>query len=236
MRPEMPDAPLTILVVEDELQMVRFLRTALTAHGYRVLEAGTAREGELLAVSHRPEAILMDLGLPDMDGLELTARLREWCRIPIIVLSARGREEDKVQALDAGADDYLTKPFGTRELMARIRAALRHGPLGDGTPAEAAFEVGEVRVDLAAREVFRSGQRVHLTPNEYKLLATLVQHAGKVLTHRQLLRAVWGDGAASQPHYLRVYMNQLRQKLEEDSARPHFLITEPGVGYRLRVE
>jgi two-component system KDP operon response regulator KdpE len=232
----MGDLVETILIVEDEPQMVKFLRASLTAHGYRVLEARTAREGELLAASHRPDIVLMDLGLPDMDGLVLTAKLREWCRTPIIVISARGREEDKVQALDAGADDYLTKPFGTRELMARIRVALRHGAAKEGGQPEPVFEMGNIRVDLVAREVFRAGERVHMTPNEFKLLATLVKHAGMVLTHHQLLKAVWGEGSASQAHYLRVYMNQLRQKLEEESARPKFLITEPGVGYRLRVE
>lgn len=225
-------APL-ILVVEDELAMRRFLRASLQAHGYRFLEADTAREGMALAASHQPDLILMDLGLPDEDGLVLAKRLREWTRIPIIVLSARGREDDKIHALDAGADDYLTKPFGTGELMARIRVALRHRA---GRSQEAPiFEVGDLRVDQARRQVFRGGEEVHLTPTEYKLLIALVQHAGKVLTHDQLLREVWGRGKGAQPLYLRVYMAQLRHKLEADPARPRIFQTEQGVGYRLRV-
>ncbi len=225
----------TLLVVEDEPQMLRFLRASLTSHGYRVLEATTAEEGMRLATLHQPDAILTDLGLPDMDGLELTKRLREWSDRPIIVISARGQEEDKVKALDAGADDYLTKPFGTGELMARIRVALRHSQRGNQTQ-EPIFELGRWRVDLAKREVRVDGAEIHLTPNEYKLLTTLIHHAGKVLTHHLLLKEVWGTSAGAQPHYLRVYMAQLRQKLEEDSARPKHLITEPGVGYRLRLE
>lgn len=225
-------APL-VLVVEDELPMRRFLRAALQAHGYRFLEAGTAREGTMLAASHQPDLILMDLGLPDEDGLVLAKRLREWTRTPIIVLSARGREDDKIHALDAGADDYLTKPFGTGELMARIRVALRHR---QGSTEEAPiFEVGDIRVDQAMRQVFKNGEEVHLTPTEYKLLIALVKHAGKVLTHDQLLREVWGRAKGAQPLYLRVYMAQLRHKLEADPARPQFLQTEQGVGYRLRI-
>lgn len=224
-------APL-VLLVEDELPMRRFLRAALQAHGYRFLEAGTAREGTDLAASHQPDLILLDLGLPDLDGLELTRRLREWTITPIIVLSARGREDDKIHALDAGADDYLTKPFGTGELMARIRVALRHRP---GSAQEApVFEAGDLRVDQAKRQVFRRGEEVHLTPTEYKLLIALVKHAGKVLTHDQLLKEVWGRAKGAQPLYLRVYMAQLRHKLEADAARPQLLLTEPGVGYRLR--
>jgi two-component system KDP operon response regulator KdpE len=224
-------APL-VLLVEDELPMRRFLRAALQAHGYRFLEAGTAQEGTDLAASHQPDLILLDLGLPDLDGLVLTQRLREWCTTPIIVLSARGREDDKIHALDAGADDYLTKPFGTGELMARIRVALRHRP---GSTQEApVFEAGDLRVDQAKRQVFRGGEEVHLTPTEYKLLIALVKHAGKVLTHDQLLKEVWGRAKGAQPLYLRVYMAQLRHKLEADAARPQLLLTEPGVGYRLR--
>ncbi len=225
-------APL-VLVVEDEVPMRRFLRAALQAHGYRFLEAGTAQEATLLAASHQPAVLLLDLGLPDMDGLELTRRLREWMQTPIIVISARGREDDKIRALDAGADDYLTKPFGTGELMARIRVALRHQR---GSVEEApVFEVGDLRVDPAKRQVFRLGQEVHLTPTEYKLLIALVKHAGKVLTHDQLLREVWGRAKGAQPLYLRVYMAQLRHKLEADPARPQILQTEQGVGYRLRI-
>ena len=224
-----------VLVVEDEPQMRRFLRAALESHGHRVLEAVTAKEGMMLATSHRPGLILMDLGLPDLDGLELAVRIREWSRTPIIVLSARGQEEDKIRALDAGADDYLTKPFGTGELLARIRVALRHAA-HRGEPEAPVFELGPWRIDLAKRQVLVDGEEVHLTPNEYKLLTTLVRHAGKVLTHQQLLRDVWGGAPGAQPHYLRVYMAQLRHKLEADPARPRYLQTEPGVGYRLRVE
>ncbi len=174
--------------------------------------------------------------LPDRDGRGVARELREWSGTPIIVLSARGREEDKVKALDLGADDYLTKPFGVDELLARIRVALRHASTPPGAPPEPVFEVGDLRVDRAARRVWRAGQEVHLTPTEYKLLATLVRHAGKVLTHRQLLKDVWGANYANQSHYVRVYMAQLRQKIEGDPARPRLLLTEPGVGYRLRDE
>ena len=229
------DGPL-ILLVEDEPQLRRYLRVTLAPHGYRLLEAVNAREGELMAASHHPDLILMDLGLPDQDGLVLTRRLREWCNAPIIVVSARGQEKDKIQALDEGADDYLTKPFGSGELLARIRVALRHinrDPAAVTTPV---FELGGWRIDQTRREVTVDAQVVHLTPNEYKLLVTLVKHAGMVLTHHQLLKDVWGSVQGAQPHYLRVYMAQLRQKLEADPARPAHLITEPGVGYRLRVE
>jgi two-component system KDP operon response regulator KdpE len=228
-------APL-ILLIEDEPQMRRFLRTALDANDYRLVEAETAKEGLAHATSRNPDVILLDLGLPDRDGLQVTRELREWTATPIIVLSARGREEDKVKALDLGADDYLTKPFGVDELLARIRVALRHAAMPPGAPPEPVFEVGELRVDLAARRVWRAGEEVHLTPTEYKLLTTLVRHAGKVLTHRQLLKDVWGATYANQSHYVRVYMAQLRQKIEADPARPRLLLTEPGVGYRLRAE
>ena len=230
-----PEGPL-ILVVEDEPQLRRYLRVTLSPHGYRVIEAVNAREGELLCASHHPDLILMDLGLPDLDGLVLTRRLREWCTAPIIVVSARGMEQDKIQALDEGADDYLTKPFGSGELLARIRVALRHVHSEAGGAGTPVFELGEWRIDQTRREVSVAGQLVHLTPNEYKLLVTLVKHAGLVLTHHQLLKEVWGSVQGAQPHYLRVYMAQLRQKLEADPARPVHLITEPGVGYRLRTE
>ncbi len=223
-----------ILLVEDEPQMRRFLRVALEGSGYRYLEAGTGQEGLALAVQHRPEAILLDLGLPDMDGLDLVARLREWSRIPVIVISARGQETDKVAALDAGADDYLTKPFGTRELLARVRVALRHA--GPEAPQEPVFVLDHWRVDLAKRQVLVDGKEVHLTPLEYSLFTTLIRHAGKVVTHRQLLKEVWGGAAGAQPLYLRVYMTQLRHKLEAEPSRPKYLQTEPGVGYRLRTE
>jgi two-component system KDP operon response regulator KdpE len=225
-----------ILLVEDEPALRRYLRATLTPSGYRLLEAENAREGELLAASHHPDVILLDLGLPDLDGLELCRRLRGWCTAPIIVVSARGLEKDKVQALDEGADDYLTKPFGTGELLARIRVALRHRDREAGTPELPVFELGGWRLDQARREVTVAGAQVHLTPIEYKLLTTLVKHAGMVLTHHQLLKEVWGGALGAQPHYLRVYMAQLRQKLEADPARPKHLITEPGVGYRLRTE
>jgi two-component system KDP operon response regulator KdpE len=208
----------------------------LEAQGYVLLEAASAAEGEVLTLGQRPNVILLDLGLPDRDGIELARSLREGCPSPIIVISARGQEEDKIQALDAGADDYLTKPFSTGELMARIRVALRHGFRDQDAPEEAIFDLGPWQVDLARREVKRSGALVDLTPNEYRLLTTLIRHAGMVLTHRQLLKEVWGGVAGAQPHYLHVYMAQLRQKLEPEPARPRHLITEPSVGYRLRVE
>lgn len=225
-----------VLVVDDESQIRRYLRTTLATEGFDVLEALTAKDAEPTIAGHRPDVILMDLGLPDLDGIELTRRVRAWCDAPIIVISARGQEQDKIQALDAGADDYLTKPFGTGELLARIRVALRHGHHGAEPAPPPIFELGNLRVDQVQRRVSVDGVVVHLTPNEYRLLITLVKHAGKVLTHHQLLKEVWGEAAGAQPHYLRVYMAQLRQKLEADSAQPRYLITEPGVGYRLRVE
>ena len=225
-----------VLLVEDEPQMRRFLRAALTSHDYRLVEAETAKEGIAQASARNPDVILLDLGLPDRDGLEVARDLREWSTTPIIVLSARGREQDKVAALDLGADDYLTKPFGVDELLARIRVALRHASRPAGAPTDPVFELGDVRVDLARREVTRAGTPVHLTPTEYKLLALLIRHAGKVLTHRQLLKEVWGVNYADQSHYVRVYVAQLRQKLEGDAARPRLILTEPGVGYRLRAE
>jgi two-component system KDP operon response regulator KdpE len=228
-------APL-ILLIEDEPQMRRFLRTALTTNDYRLVEAETAKEGLAQAAARNPDVILLDLGLPDRDGLDVTRELREWTGTPIIVLSARGREQDKVAALDVGADDYLTKPFGVEELLARIRVALRHAALPPGAAPEPIFEAGVLRVDLAERRVWRQGEEIHLTPTEYKLLATLVRHAGKVLTHRQLLKEVWGANYVNQSHYVRVYLAQLRQKIEPDPARPRLLMTEPGVGYRLLAE
>ena len=225
-------APL-ILLVEDEPQMRRFLRVSLEGSGYRYLEAATGQEGLALAAQHRPEAILLDLGLPDLDGLEVVARLREWSQTPVIVISARGQETDKVAALDAGADDYLTKPFGTRELLARIRVALRHA---SPEAEEPIFVLDRWRVDLAKRQVLVEGKEIHLTPLEYSLFTTLIRHAGKVVTHRQLLKEVWGGAAGAQPLYLRVYMTQLRHKLEEEPSRPKYLQTEPGVGYRLFTE
>ena len=225
-----------VLVVEDEPQVMRFLRATLPAHGYRVLEAETAAQALVHAQTQLPDLVLLDLGLPDLDGLEVTRRIRGWSAVPIVVVSARGQERDKVQALDAGADDYLTKPFGTEELLARMRVALRHAARVAGGAGEAVFETGELRVDLAARLVYRRAVEVRLTRTEYRLLAALVKHAGKVLTHRQLLVEVWGPGSANETHYLRVYMAQLRHKLEDDPARPRHLLTETGVGYRLRAD
>jgi two-component system KDP operon response regulator KdpE len=220
-----------LLVVDDEAQMRRFLRASLESHGYSVLEAATALEATQLATSHKPELILLDLGLPDGDGIELTRKFRDWTKVPIIVISARGQEDDKVAALDAGADDYLTKPFGIKELMARIRAARRH--VQEAANAPTVFELQGLRVDFERREVTREGQPVHLTPIEYKLLTLFVRNIGKVLTHRQILKEVWGDGYAAQTHYVRVHMAELRKKIELDPAQPRFIVTEPGVGYRL---
>jgi len=225
-------APL-VLVVEDEPQMRRFLRATLPGHGYRVVEAETGAQALVDAGTRAPDLILLDLGLPDLDGVEITRRLREWSTTPIIVLSARGQEGDKIQALDAGADDYLTKPFGTGELLVRMRVALRHGARTDDS-GQTVFRTGDLKVDLASRRVSIGEREVRLTRTEYNLLAVLVKHAGKVLTHRQLLKEVWGPGAVEQHHYLRVYMSQLRHKLEEDPARPRYLVTETGVGYRLK--
>ena len=230
----MTDAKATVLVVEDESQMRTFVRLALAAHGYKVLEAQTGREGLAQAAAYTPDLVLLDLGLPDFDGLEVTKRLREWYSAPIIVISARGQEAQKVEALDTGADDYLTKPFGTAELMARIRVALRHASQTAQDPLSSVFSVGNLRIDFGKRLVYNGEKEVHLTPIEYKLLAALAKHAGKVLTHKQLLDQVWGPGHSHQMQYLRVYMVQLRQKLEENPARPRYLRTEAGVGYRLK--
>ena len=227
----MTEGPL-VLLIEDDPAMRRFLRAALGTHDFRLVEAGTMREGLAQAAGRNPDVILLDLGLPDGDGLDATKQLREWTVTPIIVLSARGQEHDKIAALDAGADDYLTKPFSVGELLARIRVALRHR-VGSGE-ASAIFEAGALAVDLARRTVTVAGADVHLTPTEYKLLAVLVKHAGKVLTHRQLLLEVWGSHQATQTQALRVYVTQLRHKIEPDPARPRLLITEPGVGYRLK--
>jgi two-component system KDP operon response regulator KdpE len=230
-------APLpVVLVIEDEPQMRRFLRTALESHGYRVVEAASVREGLAQASGRNPEVILLDLGLPDGDGIDVTRRIREWSRTPIIVISARGREADKVAALDAGADDYLTKPFGVEELLARLRVALRHAAQPEGDLAQPVFTAGDLQVDLARRQVLVAGTEVHLTPTEYKLLTVLIRHSGRVLTHRQLLKEVWGPNATEQTPYLRVYMTQLRHKLETEPARPRHLTTEIGVGYRFKAE
>jgi two-component system KDP operon response regulator KdpE len=223
----------TLLVIEDEPQIRRFLRATLTAHGYRLLEATTGQDGLVQAATRQPDLVILDLGLPDLDGLEVTRRLREWTTLPIIVLSARGQEADKIAALDAGADDYMTKPFGVGELLARLRVALRHAMRTSQDSETAIFTVGDLQVDMSQRRVYVATQEVHLTPMEYRLLTTLVHHAGKVVTHHQLLTAVWGPGHTHETHYVRVYMNQLRHKLESNPARPRYLLTEPGVGYRL---
>jgi two-component system KDP operon response regulator KdpE len=225
--------PPLVLVIEDEPQMLRFLRPALEGHGYRMIEARSGRDGLTEAATRSPDVVLLDLGLPDMDGLAVTTRLREWSLTPIVVISARGREQDKVAALDAGADDYVTKPFSVPELLARLRVALRHAARGDGVEVPR-LVIGNLEIDLEKRRVLRDGEPVRLTPIEYRLLAELARHPGKVLTHSHLLRQVWGPASAQQSHYLRVYMAQLRRKLEEDPARPRILLTELGVGYRLR--
>lgn len=225
-----------VLLVEDEARMRKFVRIALSTNGYRVVEAATGEEGLTVASANPPDLVVLDIGLPGIDGFEVTRRLREWSAVPIIVLSARGQEEDKVRALNDGADDYLTKPFGPAELVARLRVALRHSTRGTADAFGAVVTSADLRIDLARRLVVVRGSEVHLTPIEYKLLAALAKHAGMVLTQDQLLREVWGPSAGHQGQSLRVHMAQLRRKLEEDSARPRYLVTEPGVGYRLRVD
>jgi len=229
----MTENALRVLVVDDERAIRRFLRTSLTAHGYAVYEASNGQEALSAVIGDRPDLIILDLGLPDLNGLEVTRQLREWTRIPIIVLSVREEEATKVAALDVGADDYLTKPFGIAELMARIRVALRHADQPAGEPV---FEVGDLRMDRARRQVLMAGNEIVLTPTEYDLLRILVQHAGKVLTHRQLLRQVWGMGYEMETHLLQVNISNLRRKIEPDPSRPSYIITEVGVGYRLRAE
>ena len=223
----------TILIVDDELAMRRFLRSALTTHGFHVEEASTVAEAEALATTCAPAAVLLDLGLPDGDGLELLQRIRGWSQMPVIVLSARDREADRVFALDAGADDYLTKPFGMSELLARIRVALRHAR-AQAKPDDPMLVIGPIAIDQARHEVTVAGARIHLTPIEFRLLAMLARHAGKVLTHRQLLTELWGPRSVHHTQYLRVHMAALRRKVETDPARPRWLTTEAGIGYRLR--
>ncbi|HKE62374.1 MAG TPA: response regulator [Nitrospira sp.] len=226
----------TIVLIEDESEILRFLRTTLPAHGFRIYEATTGQKGLIEVKMRNPDLILLDLGLPDLDGTEVIRQVREWTQTPIIVLSAREHEQQKVAALDLGADDYVTKPFGINELLARIRTALRHAARPDGPEADSCFTFGDVRLELGRRLVFVADKEVHLTAIEYKLLATLVRHAGKVVTHRQLLKEVWGPLHVEEGHYLRVYMRQLRNKLETNPANPKYLVTELGVGYRLRTE
>jgi two-component system KDP operon response regulator KdpE len=225
-----------ILIVEDEPQIRHFLRTTLTAEGYRVIEAENGERGVLEAATHKPDLVMVDLGLPDLDGVEVVKRIRAWSSLPILILSARSAEADKVAALDAGADDYVTKPFGVGELTARIRVALRHAARGAKQDAAGTLQFGNIEVDLERRLVRANGRDVHLTPIEFRLLGCLARHAGMVLTHRHLLREVWGPSYVDQSHYLRIYMKQLRHKLEPDPARPRFLLTETGVGYRLAAE
>ena len=214
-----------ILLIEDEQEIRRFLRVSLVGQGYRLVESATGRDGVMQAASQQPDLMVLDLGLPDIDGMEVIRQVREWSHIPIIILSARGQEHQKVEALDAGADDYLTKPFSVSELVARIPVALETG--------EPVFVSGKLRVDLVCRQVFVSDEEIHLTPIEYRLLTTMIKNVGKVITHKQLLKEVWGPDSVYETHYLRVYMAQLRRKIEADSAQPQFILTEPGVGYRL---
>jgi len=220
----------TILVVEDEPEIRRFLRSSLSAEGFRVVESPNARRGAIDAGTHRPDLAIVDLALPDYDGRELIRQIRAWSPMPIVVLSARHQEHTKVEALDAGADDYITKPFGVGELLARVRVALRHAAR---SPAGQVLKLGQAQVDLERRRATRAGADVHLTPIEFRLLGALAKHLGMVVTHRQLLAEVWGPTQVGQTHYLRVYMKQLRDKLEDDSVRPRYLVTETGVGYRL---
>ena len=218
------------LVIDDEAQLRRLLKITLEANGYKVIEAACGADGIVQAAARRPDIVLLDLGLPDMDGVEVLRRLREWSHVPVIVLSVRDGEDDKVAALDHGADDYLTKPFGTSELLARLRVALRHS---QPAPQESIFQSGDLEVDLSARVVRRNGKEVHLTATEYSLLRFFITHAGKVLTQKQILSAVWGPNSTGQTHYLRVYVKHLRDKLEVEPAVPRLILTEPGVGYRL---
>jgi two-component system KDP operon response regulator KdpE len=232
-KPPIMNNSATIIVIEDEAQIRRFLRTTLVSEGYQVIEAETGKQGLAEAATRKPDLVILDLGLPDMDGVEVVRGIRTWSTVPVIILSARSQESDKVSALDAGADDYLVKPFGVGELLARIRVALRHVTSISTGVEEGVFSVDELRVDMTHRNVTVSGAEVHLTPLEYRLLTVLVKHAGKVLTHQLLLREVWGPNYVERAHYLRIYMGILRHKLEKDPARPRFLLTESGVGYRL---
>ncbi len=227
------NAPL-VLVIDDEGAIQKLLQVALGAGGFRVVPASSAEEGVVAASMHRPDLVILDLGLPDGDGLSVIARLREWTKVPVLVLSARGREEDKVKALDAGADDYLVKPFGTGELLARIRVALRHAAQ-EGPAETTQIAAGDLLIDLEKRLVTRSGEEVHLTPIEWPLLSYLARHEGRVLTHRQILKEVWGPNAIGQTQYVRVYLQNLRHKLEVDPSRPAHFLTEAGVGYRFKL-
>ena len=229
----MSEPALRVLVVDDEASIRKFLRASLAAQDYQVYEAATGQDALAAVLAHRPDLMILDLGLPDIEGIEVTRQLREWSQIPIIILSVREHESEKVAALDAGADDYLTKPFGISELLARMRAALRRRLAESDAPV---FTTGELTVDLARHVVTVAGQEVQLTPTEYDLLRVLVTNAGKVITHRQLLRQVWGVAYEQEAHLLRVNISNLRHKLEADPTRPRYIVTEPGVGYRLRAE
>ena len=226
-------AGVRILVVDDEAAILRFLKTVLDSEGFCVYKAENGSLGIASAVAVRPDLILLDLGLPDIDGLEVIRRIREWSKVPIIVLSVREREDDKVMALDAGADDYLTKPFGAGELLARIRASLRRALHDVPQPV---YKIEDLEVDLVRRRVLVAGLEIQLTPTEYDLLRLLVTNAGKVLTHRQILKQIWGAGYIEQPHVLRVNISNLRRKVEKDSSRPRYILTEVGVGYRLKAD
>jgi two-component system KDP operon response regulator KdpE len=225
-----------VLIIDDEAAIRRFLRASLDPRSYEVVDAENGEQGIRLVATQNPDVVLLDLGLPDLDGVDVTRNLREWTRVPIIVLSARMQEEDKVAALDAGADDYLTKPFGLGELLARIRVAVRHAREVAGESSDPVMEAFGVKVEQSSRQVWKNGEEVHLTPIEYKLLSVMIAHSGKVVTHRQLLERVWGPQYVDENHYLRVYMGQLRHKLEDSPAQPKLLTTEPGVGYRLRTD
>ncbi len=228
----MTEAGQRVLVVDDENSIRRYLHAALSAQGFAIYEAANGQEAVNAVVSHHPDIIILDLGLPDFDGIEVTRRLREWSQTPIIILSVREAENDKIAALDAGADDYLTKPFSTGELMARMRVAMRHLA---GKSDEPVLQVDDLKMDLSRRLVTVNEEQISLTPTEYEILRLLLQNAGKVLTHHQLLRQVWGAAYESEMHILRVNISNLRRKIEPDPARPHYLLTEPGVGYRIRV-
>ncbi len=226
-------AQTSIVVIEDEPEIRKFLKAILTSHDYNPTFAETAKEGIKLISAHPPEIIILDLGLPDMDGIDVIKNLREWSTVPIIVLSARGQEKDKVTALELGADDYLTKPFSSAELLARLKVALRHAQ--NHSQQSSVFEIGDIKVDLERRQVLMKGQEIHLTPTEYKLFTTLVKHAGKVVTHTQLLKEVWGKNSNENSHYLRIYTQHLRQKLGDNPMQPKYIFTEAGIGYRLKL-
>ncbi|MFO1241744.1 MAG: response regulator [Rickettsiales bacterium] len=230
----MPSEAIPVLIIEDEREIQRFLTVSLEAAGYRPTITANAREGLQQAVASRPEIIILDLGLPDMDGKDVIRAVREWSQLPIIVLSARDREQEKIAALEAGADDYLTKPFGTGELLARMKVALRH--VHRSTHANAVFTIGELKIDLAKRAVHLGMEEIHLTPQEYQLLSIMVKHAGKVITYSQLLKEIWGRHTPEHNNYLRIHMQHLRSKLKDDPLKPRYLVTEPGIGYRLRDE